>query len=293
MKVIVFIALLLAVYCQEMLVTPEYTEYLKKHVSWEVVDYEDNIFRGWTVEEAQALLGDKDLPIDFEGQLPEDTPIPSEIGWKGANCIHEIHNQGNCGSCWAFATASVSADLCCIQKQDYGWLSPQELVYCDKSTGNEGCNGGLAANALKYVQANGLVDEKCLPYVGRDGSCPYKCQDGREWKAAHVCKANTLVDCGELPNMIKCLKDGPITTRMIVYNDFFNYKSGIYCWDQRSGQAGGHAIRCISYSSDPQPHLYCANSWGVNWGEKGYFKISTKNGCGIRLTPHDAWSAKF
>ena len=170
-------------------------------------------------------------------------------------------------------------------------MSPQELVNCDKETGNKGCDGGLAANSLKYIQKNGLVDEKCMPYKALDGPCPNKCADGRDWKAAHVCAPKKLVDCGLLPNMIKCLKTGPITTRMIVYNDFFNYKSGIYCWDQKSGQAGGHAIRCVGYDTNPQPHFTCANSWGVNWGEKGFFRIAAKEGCGIRLTVHDAWAA--
>jgi C1A family cysteine protease len=276
-----------------MLVTPEYTEYLKKHVSWEVVDYEDNVFRGWTVDEAKMLLGDEDKPLLVQGEAPQDGPLPSTIDWKGANCIHDIHNQGNCGSCWAFATSSVVSDLCCLKKEDKGWLAPQELVYCDKDNDNEGCDGGLAANALKYVRDNGLVPEECLPYVARDGSCPNACKNGKNWKEEHVCKAKKLIDCGELKNMIGCLKEGPITVRMIVYNDFFNYKGGLYCWDGRSGQAGGHAIRCVGHSNEPEPHFTCANSWGANWGEKGYFRIKSKNGCGIRLTPHDAWSVDF
>ena len=119
MKFVYIAVLVLAISCQKMLITPEYTEYLKKHVDWEVADYEDNIFRGWTEEEAKALLGDDDAPLNVEGELVADTPVPSAINWKGAGCIHAIHDQGDCGSCWAFATASVVSDRCCIQKQDY------------------------------------------------------------------------------------------------------------------------------------------------------------------------------
>lgn len=291
MKILILIALIAVISAEEMLVTPEYTDYLKKHVTWEVVDYEDNVFRGWTVEEAKVLLGDEDLPLMVEGEDIEAGPLPTSVNWKGAACIHDIHNQGNCGSCWAFATSSVVSDKCCMQSKDMGWLSPQELVYCDKSTGNQGCNGGLAANGLKYVQKNGLVSEECLPYVAKDGTCPKKCKTEKGWDEDHVCKPKTLVDCGGLDKMIACLKTGPITVRMIVYNDFFNYKGGIYCWDQRSSAAGGHAIRCVGHDNEPEPHFICANSWGANWGEKGYFRISSKNGCGIRLTAHDAWAA--
>lgn len=38
------------------LITKAFTEYLKKVVDWEVVDYEENIFRGWTFGEARAWL---------------------------------------------------------------------------------------------------------------------------------------------------------------------------------------------------------------------------------------------
>jgi len=291
MKILILAILIAAISAEELLVTQEYTDYLKKHVSWEVVDYEENVFRGWTVEEASLLLGDSESDYVPEGvAIKADTNLPASINWQGANCIHEIHNQGSCGSCWAFATASVASDLCCLQNKDYGWLSPQELVSCDKKNG--GCNGGLAATGLEYVKTNGLVPEACYPYLARGEACPNKCKDGSDWASAHVCKCKELVDCGTLPLMKTCLKDGPITVRMLVYSDFFNYKSGIYCWDHSSTFRGGHAIRCIGYGEGAKPYLRCANSWGPSWGDMGYFNISVEDGCGIRLTAHDAWSVK-
>ena len=290
MKILILAILVAAISC-ELLVTPEYTEALRKSVQWEVVDYNENVFRGWSVEEFRNILGDEDSSYVPESKKMEvdSATLPSEINWQGADCIHSIHNQGSCGSCWAFATASVVSDRCCLQSKDYDWLSPQELVSCDKANG--GCGGGLAATALAYVKANGLVPEACFPYTGQQIACPTKCKDGSDWKAAHVCKAQELVDCGTLDVMKKCITTGPITVRMIVYRDFTAYKSGVYCWDKKSGALGGHAIRCVGYSDTPSPNFNCANSWGPAWGEKGYFRISSVDGCGLRLTAHDAWAA--
>jgi C1A family cysteine protease len=290
---ILFVSILIAAVSCELLVTPAFTEALRNRVNWEVVPFEENVFRGWTVEEFREILGDEESTYVPNARKVEmdSAKLPSEVNWAGADCIHEIHNQGSCGSCWAFATASVVSDLCCMQEKDHGWLSPQELVSCDKA--NSGCQGGLAAKALEYVKANGLVPETCYPYTAKVLPCPNKCADGGDWKAAHVCKAKDLINCGTLEGMKKCIVNGPITVRMIVYQDFMAYKGGVYCWDKKSSALGGHAIRAVGYSDTPEPNFNCANSWGPAWGEKGYFRISPKDNCGLRTTPNDAWAAKF
>lgn len=293
MKILIAVLLFIALTDQRMAVTPEYTDYLKKHVSWEVVDYEENIFKGWTYDEVKTLLGDVDGPSFEGGRKVKPEPIPTSINWQGADCIHAIRDQGMCGSCWAFATVGMVSDRCCLQKEDKGWLAPGELVNCDKATGNQGCHGGMTAWALKYVEKFGLVDENCYPYQAADTPCPMQCKNGKKWDEAHVCKPKAIVDCGEFENMVTCLKTGPISVRMIVYEDFLYYKSGIYCWDHKCSDPGGHVIRCVGHKMEPEPHFICANSWTENWGEKGYFRISSKDGCGLRLTPHDTWAVDY
>jgi cathepsin B len=81
-----------------------------------------------------------------------------------------------------------------------------------------------------------------------------------------------------------------------VYDDFFNYKSGVY--QHTSGSlAGGHAVRIIGWGTENStPYWLVANSWGRFWGLDGrasvrvetrifcagYFKILRgSNECGI------------
>lgn len=275
MRILILAFLLISCFAEEMAVTQEYTDYLKKHVTWEVADYEDNVFRGWTVDEVMSILNqmepEEELPIVDDPEY--EATLPKSFDWteKMADCIHPIHNQGNCGSCWAFSAASVVADRCCIFKEDKGWLSPQELVSCDKR--NSGCSGGWEYWGLDYVAQNGLVPEACYPYLGRNSACPNKCVDGSDWKAAHVCKCKAKVECQGATKMKACILTGPVTAGMWVYNDFLHYKSGVYHWNRQGGRLGGHAIRCIAFSDAPEPNWKCANSWGEGWGEKGFFRI--------------------
>jgi hypothetical protein len=289
MKAVILAIVLATVFC-ELLVTQEYIEAVRKRVDWEVVSYEDNIFRGWTTEDFRQILGtEPEHPAVTSRKVTIDkAKLPSEISWKGATCIHDIRNQGNCASSWAFTAASVVSDRCCLRKQDYGWLSPMELTSCDRE--NMGCIGGIAKYSLEYVMVNGLVPEACYPYTGRDDRCPTKCKDGTDWIKAHVCKPQEMVDCGTLDGMKSCLLKGPITLRMRVHKDFTIYKSGVYCWDQTSSSEGTLDIRGIGYSESPKPNFLCANSWGQNWGENGFFRISPAEGCGLYVTPFDSWS---
>jgi len=274
-RICVFLLFISLVFAEDLAVTQEYTDFLKKHVSWQVADYEENIFKGWTIDEVKSILQQEELP-DMQGEqiyVRPGTVFPDSLNWKElkANCIHEIKNQGNCGSCWAFSATGVVSDRCCLHQADHGWLAPQELVSCDHK--NSGCNGGWEFNALDYVAANGLVPDACFPYKATNVPCPSKCADGSDWKKAHVCKCKAKVFCQGPDAMKACLQTGPVTAGMYVYQDFISYKSGIYHWNKTGNRLGGHAIRCYGYSETPEAHWICANSWGTVWGEQGSFRI--------------------
>ena len=263
---------------ESLVITKSYTDYLKKHVAWEVVDYESNIFRGWTDAEMNMLLGDhKEAFADIKSDPnPIDIKyMPETLDWSKADCTHEISNQGNCGSCWAFSVSSVVSDRCCLAGKDHGWLAPQELVSCD--TGNDGCDGGDRTIAMNFVGKRGLVHDACFPYKASDIPCPSKCADGNDWTSSHVCKCNNVRHCDGATGIISCLATGPVAVGMAVYADFMYYKTGIYRWDKKSPLRGYHAIRLVGYGAD---YWKCANSWGISWGDQGYFMIG-KGECQI------------
>lgn len=59
-----------------------------------------------------------------------------------------------------------------------------------------------------------------------------------------------------------------------VYEDFVNYKSGVY-HHVAGSMVGGHAIRMIGWGHDDEGFLYwiCENQWANEWGDQGYINI--------------------
>lgn len=78
---------------------------------------------------------------------------------------------------------------------------------------------------------------------------------------------------------------GPVTTGMTVYPDFytFNPKTDIYEWDGYGESIGGHAIEIVGWGEkNNKKYWIIRNSWGINWGDNGYFYIARgKNECKI------------
>jgi cathepsin B len=65
-------------------------------------------------------------------------------------------------------------------------------------------------------------------------------------------------------------------TGFTVYEDFMNYKNGVYS-HTTGKQLGGHAVKIVGWGEN---YWICANSWGPSWGEEGFFKIKFGD-CGI------------
>ena len=88
-----------------------------------------------------------------------DTPATFNPDTKWPECVSVIrrqHNQGTCGSCWAFAGTSVLDSRICVASggKYQGQLSRTVLTSCGSS--GDGCQGGWEYYAFNHIAQNGV-----------------------------------------------------------------------------------------------------------------------------------------
>lgn len=218
----------------------------------------------------------------FEQGMMAAVPPAESIGappavdlrsFNGKNYTTPVKNQGACGSCVAFGSVAVMETTFkrkANQPNSPIDLSEAHLFYCHgRSEGRNCSNGWWPEAALKKAQDIGVTFEQHYPYTGGDQNCTGL---SSSWQSdlAKVTAFTKLTSPAAMKNWIAT--QGSITGCFVVYQDFFQYKSGVY--KHLTGQsAGGHCVEIIGYN-DSLGAWICKNSWGPNWGDAGYFMIA-------------------
>ena len=221
------------------------------------------------------------LIIIFPLYKVEEIPESFDSRQKWPNCIPKIYNQGGCGSCYAISTATTFSTRFCIKnnKTELINFSPQNLVNC-----LSGCQGEFPDIVWDYINKNGITTDKCLSYQGSEKSCSTKC-DSKEDKFKKYYSGTTKFLEDEDSIKKEIMENGPVTSMMNLYKDYYDYKSGIYIHTGDDDYLGFHAISIIGWGiEDNIKYWIIQDSYGISHGENGYLRIKIGDKCGAGAT---------
>uniref|UniRef100_A0A7S1SDI8 Peptidase C1A papain C-terminal domain-containing protein n=1 Tax=Alexandrium catenella TaxID=2925 RepID=A0A7S1SDI8_ALECA len=263
-----------------------------------------NHFADRTDAELRALLGYKRtgagghrhgprpatsfLSLATERRQEAGNRFPEAVDWrKGLESAEYVRAQGDCGSCWAMASAGALEMHAELRNASAARISSDHLLNCvpnpERCGGAGGCDGATAELAFEFAKQQGVLvkrgNAEPMPPSGRCGP-----PGGlRAFVGGFV---RLPPNRGE-PLLEALATRGPVVVSVDA-SDWFPYESGIF--DGCSPDAVvNHAVLAVGYEKRA---YIIRNSWGAQWGEQGHIRLLRLGGsgdghCGVDSSPRE------
>jgi C1A family cysteine protease len=238
---------------------------------------EENWVTRLSFEEQKQLCGAlMEIPDDARFiTLPPAENLPKKFDWRdnNGNWVTPPKDQGNCGSCWDFAVVGqVEAWWKIYNNEPDSMIDLSEQFILSCANAGNCAQGGDPGLALEFVRSVGIPFESCFPYQARDGiPCGSAC-DNWEKQAVKIPDWSYItLGYDHIENIKNAVLRHPVTSYFVAYQDLSSYSGGVYehVWGDT---LGGHLVLIVGWNDDEQSWI-CKNSWGTDWGDKGYFRI--------------------
>ncbi|OXA48741.1 Cathepsin L1 [Folsomia candida] len=222
-------------------------------------------------------------PAEISGNAVE---TPETLDWRKQGLVTRVKNQGQCASCGFFDTigsveavlAKKTGKLIALSEQQPGDCAYEYFYPKNKKRGM--CDGVARADIpLEYIKhVGGIMSEEDYPYTAENGDeCKYDPSKSigsiSDYKVVDLYMTNSTQR-----NLLKSYvaSVGPIA---VIINagprEFMYYRSGVYRPSTCDGRSGTHGVLLVGYGKEKADEYWILkNSWGRNWGEKGYIRMA-------------------
>jgi C1A family cysteine protease len=300
--------------------TPELRDIDSPEIAQAIADMRAEIAaNGWTFEVGPNPAMQYDL-ADLCGRREELLPpemhdfdynpgemLVSAMGTLPTRWIGRFtspRDQGQCGSCWAFATIDET-ETAVLNKNGaaYGTatlttvtpsattpdLSEEHVLSCNPY--RYSCNGGNVAFGMLVAPAyKGAMPETCFPYTAKKKTCKY-CSNP-VWTPLSSWGYLTSDTTSPTTDAIKqaIYTYGAVSAYIYADSLFQAYTGGVFN-DTKKYTYTNHAIQLVGWDDNAGGTGVGAwllkNSWGPNWGVHGYMWIKYGS---VRVGEGAAWA---
>ncbi|MFO7890325.1 MAG: C1 family peptidase [bacterium] len=253
---------------------PEFIRYAKIH-SREAVEKSASRYNS---------LGYMPHTVAYKAEVPDDYTeeemLPSVYDLRSYNLITSVKNQGNCGTCWSFASlGSIESRWL---KLGFGtWdLSENNVVY---GHGFEYApdDGGNAAMTTAYlIRGDGPIFETDDPYQGCAGSYH-----------AGLTPVAYIPDMRVLPEERNVIKQhvydyGALYVCYYQDTSYYDSETYTYFYNGPDTTATNHCVLLAGWDDTKETAggvgaWIVKNSWSSFFGDNGYFYISYYDSTGV------------
>ncbi|XP_015783536.1 cathepsin L1 [Tetranychus urticae] len=206
------------------------------------------------------------------------------VDWRTKGIVSQVKEQQDCGACWAFSAIAAIEAANAQKTGKLVELSVQNVLDCSWNYSSLGCAGGWINYAFSYVKDNkGIDTEKSYPYISGDGIDYHTCRYNESNKGASIASFVDIPE-GDEEALLAAVAEHVVAVGIDAAS-VYEYESGIYYTDECSSDPkdNNHAVAVVGYGSENGiPFWIIKNSWGMLFGESGYFRLYRgSNMCGI------------
>lgn len=206
--------------------------------------------------------------------------FPSQYDLRSQGKLTSVKDQGPCGSCWAFATyGSLESILLPSESLDFSENHLKNTHGFDWGF----CDGGNAYMSTAYLARwSGPVYESDDPYNPNSGNSPSGLSPRKHMQGTLIIPDRAgPSDNDNIKQAV--MTYGAVDTTMF-YDDPY-YSATYYAYYYDGASSSNHAVAIVGWDDNFDKTKFSPaapgngafiikNSWGMSWGEGGYFYIS-------------------